>query len=243
LRLYDFDRSSGEFSNFKHIPFEEPEVVEFASCEWSPNSRFLYLASQDSLLQVDTWEENLNDGTRLIDIYNGIADPLSTQFFMSALGPDCRIYIRPGSSSYSFHVINKPDELGVACDFQQQAIKMPHLTSTGSFPNFPRFRVDEEEKCDPSILSAFGEDIYWRRDMLAYPNPASNYVNVDIPEQVLGDVYIINIEGVVVRQLENIIATTIELDVSDLSTGIYSVEFVPRDNRERVVYTVSVTKI
>ena len=96
---------------------------------------------------------------------------------MMALAPDCRIYMNSLNGSFSYHVINKPNEKGEACDFVQQGIKLPAASSVGTLPNFPRFRVDEEDKCDPTITSVFGDNIYWRRDLVTYPNPCLLYTS------------------------------------------------------------------
>ncbi len=243
LLLYDFDRETGLLSNIRTIEYTEPDNAEFATCEWSPNSRFLYLAERDTLWQVDTYENDIEETRVFIAEYDGERDPLRTTFFMSALGPDCRIYIRPGSSSNSFHVIHKPDELGIACDFVQQAIKLPSISARGSFPNFPRFRVDEEEKCDPGIVSLFGEDIYWRRDLTTYPNPMTDILYVELPDQTRGHIYVVDMNGQVMKYEEDVLSDTYTMDVSGLPLGMYSVEFVPSDNKERVVYTNKVVKV
>ncbi|HRG65695.1 MAG TPA: hypothetical protein PLV12_07820, partial [Saprospiraceae bacterium] len=151
LHVYDFDRETGFLSNHQKIEIYPPEEIDrnlynFGSVEWSPNSRFLYCASQEKLHQVDTWENNLQDGVILIDILDGTMDPFRTIIFLMAQGPDCRIYITPKCGCYSIHVINKPDEKGTACDFVQNGIKFLYPNG-GTLPNFPRYRVDEEEKC------------------------------------------------------------------------------------------------
>ena len=110
LILYDFDRETGEFSNYRTFDFVPYEGNRFTSAEFSSNSRFLYLSNVDSLWQVDLWEEDLNDGKVLIDVYDGVLDPNFNGFISSALAPDCKIYIRTTSSSYSMHVINNPNE-------------------------------------------------------------------------------------------------------------------------------------
>ena len=244
IQIYDFDRSNGSLTINNHIPWHFADNGVFTSCEWSPNSRFLYLIQADSLFQLDTHIGPLEDGLEFIAEYNGIADPFGGFFFKSALGPDCRIYIRPGSSSNSFHVINKPNERGPACDFVQQAIRLPYTSATGSFPNFPRFRVDEEEKCDPSITSMFGDDIYWRRDMTVFPNPARDQITVELPElQTRGRVYIIDMLGQVVLEREAFGSGQMAVDISVLPVGRYSVEYVPEDNTERVVYTAALVVV
>jgi len=162
---------------------------------------------------------------------------------LSTLGPDCRIYIRPGSSSNSFHVIHKPNEKGVACDLVQQGIKLPEISATGGFPNFPRFRVDEEEKCDPSILTVNGEDVFWRRELVAYPNPCRDYTTLIIPDSQRGEIFLVDMNGQIRMHLKDIHQKEFRVDMSDLSIGNYSLEFVPDNNKDRVVYSVQISKV
>ncbi len=236
LLLYDFDRSTGELSNVRQLSFTNPMQAAFATCEWSPNSEFLYLASADTLWQLEVSFEDLEEGKVFIAEHNGVNDPFSTQFFLSALGPDCKIYIRPGSSSNSFHVINKPNQKGTACDLVQQGLVLPLVSARGGFPNFPRFRVDDDEKCDPSIISVFGEEVYWRRDLNVYPNPADDYVTIEIPENRNGDLYIIDAIGQLVYHRTDYKGIE-RLDVSFLPIGIYRVEIIPTQNEGRMIYT------
>ena len=239
LHLYDFDRADATLTNPRHIPGRRPEVGIFASCEWSPNSRFLYLMRADTLWQLDTEEEPLIDGLEFIAEKT---DPEVPWFLKAALGPDCKIYIRQKSSHEYMNIIHKPDEPGVACDFQQMGIKLPRITGVGTFPNVPRFRVDEEDKCDPSIVSIVGETVWWRRDLEVYPNPASTQVTVALPDQQQGRLYIMDMSGVVVQD-HNVVRSDKILDVSELVSGTYSVEFLPEDNEDRVVYTRKVVVV
>jgi len=245
LHLYDFDRETGELSGLEQLPFSIPEGARFATCEWSPSSQFLYLIERDTVWQLDTTIEPVEDGLVFIGEYDGGMDPTFSNFKESALGPDCRIYIRPGSSTLSFHVIQYPDEKGIACGFEQRAIRLPYISSVGSFPNFPRFRVDEEDKCDPSIVSAFGEVVYYRRDLITYPNPVSDILTIELPEGV-GDgmIYVLDMQGQMVHSQEvSVLTGSMQLSMVSLPGGMYAVEYVPRENKERVVYTSRVTKV
>ena len=239
LHLYDFDRSDATLSNERHIPWRRPESGIIGSFEWSPNSRFLYPMRADTLWQLDTEAEPLEDGLVFIAEKTDSEVPW---FQRSALGPDCRIYVRQLSSHEYMNVIHKPDEPGVACDFQQMGIKLPRITGIGTFPNVPRFRVDEEDKCDPSIVSIVGETVWWRRDLEVYPNPASTQVTVALPDQQQGRLYIMDMSGVVVQDHIAVRSDKI-LDVSGLVSGTYSVEFLPEDNEDRVVYTRKVVVV
>ncbi len=246
MRVYDFDRSTGKLSNLRLVPYNfSPPSVVFTTCEWSPNSRFLYMADGRSLWQLDTSNDDLESSRILIDNYNGTLDPFPTTFFISALAPDCKIYIRGGSSAFSMHVIHYPDELGQACEFVQNGVQMPFVTSTGGFPNVPRYRVDAEMKCDSTITSLFGEEIFWRYDLSTYPNPTSDYITIELPEQIgEGRLYILDMEGRLIW--EHQVSTGIEnlqVDMSGYDTGTYNVEFVPSDNKKRRVWTSRVVKV
>ena len=234
LYLYDFDRENGSLSNEQHLPWKPSDRSFFATCEWSPNSRFLYLAQVDTIMQLDTWAEPLDSGLEVIAGFE--FGQLGGAYGVAALAPDCKIYLRSLSSNLFFHVIHKPDEKGIACDFVNGGIGLPFHSASGSFPNFPRFRVDEEEKCDPSISTFAGEEIFWRRDLSVYPIPAIDYITVVVPDQLVGDVFILDMQGQFIRHISDV-RDDLELDVSGLVAGMYSVEFVPRDNKERLVYT------
>ncbi len=246
LQLYDFDRSTGKLSNHKRISIIpdlmiDRELYVFSSIEWSPNSRFIYTATDTYLHQIDTWDSN---AIRLIDTYNGTLDPFSTRFFLMAQAPDCKIYMTPKNGSNSIHVINKPDELGTACDFVQNGIKLPHPNG-GSLPNFPRFRVDEVDKCDPSISSIFGEQVYYRRDLHVYPNPCKNYIDITLPESnYSGHFAITDMHGNMIKSwLVNNDYLSDRIDLTLLPSGRYNIEFYPDNEPNRIFYSAQIIKV
>ncbi len=175
LQLFDFDRSTGLLSNPRYLPHERKEGESSGTLEFSPNSRFIYYSYVD-LFQVDTWEENLVEGRILIDSWDGTYDPFAANFFAMGLAPNCKIYVRPGSSHYHYHTIHFPDRKGRACYFVQRDLEIPVTTERGGIPNFPRFRVDDDRKCFPEPdpeLSLCGGDLDeiwclpWLQDSIA----------------------------------------------------------------------------
>jgi len=246
LSLYDFDRTNGTLTHKQTIRIvEDSSFARFFGVEWSPNSRFLYTASSTELHQVDTWEEDLTDGVRLVDVYNGTQDPFNTTFFLMSLGPDCRIYMCPTSSTFSYHVINSPDELGTACDFVQNGIQLPRSSGVASFPNYPRFRVDEEDKCDPTIVSIFGEQVHYTRSLQAYPSPTTGTVTIQLPSQLAkaADIYITSTDGTVLsQQCMDAGESTSTISLTSYPTGMYTISLVPQD-KDNIVYSTKVSKI
>lgn len=242
LYVYDFDRSSGQLSSFQSLLFDINAQL-FSSVEFSPNSRYLYLTNMDSLFQVDLYEESLKDGLMLINVHDGLQDPFSTRYFTSILAPDCKIYIRPGSGSYSMHVINKPNEKGLACDFVERGLKLPRISARGGFPNFPRFRVDEDEVCDPTITTFLGEDIFIRKELNAFPNPTRDIIRVSIPNNLTGYIYVYDMMGreVIAPQFTEGLAQ-ITLLISHLSSGYYTMEFVPNKLKENILFNKVIYK-
>ena len=118
-------------------------------------------------------------------------------------------------------------------------------SEVGSFPNFPRFRVDEEDKCDPSLVSAFGEVVYYRRDLITYPNPVRDNLTIELPEGIGdGHIYVLDMQGQMVHSQEvSVLTGSLQMSMAQLPVGMYSVEYVPRENKERVVYTSRVSRV
>ncbi len=237
--LWNFDRSTGLISNYKHLPIE----TNYVRCGVgiSPNSRFAYLSCSDSLWQVDLWEEDLSVGLELIDTLDKSADPFTvTNFGYQQLGPDCKIYMNTIRQYDWLHVINNPDEKGKACDFRQHSIKLPHLNQPGSFPNFPHFRIDEEAICDPTITSVFGVPVETVSGMELFPNPTSGNVTVELPEVVSGRLSVKDLTSQVVLTVDWENAQEMQVDLSRLESGMYLIEVYSGDGRrwvERVLVT------
>ncbi len=238
--LFDFDRETGLLSNQRIYPLSS----EFGliAIEFSPSSQFIYASLTDSLYQVDLWEEDIEDAAVLIDTWDGSFSPFppfSATFSILKLAPDCRIYIAPGSSSKVYHFINKPDEKGLACDFRQRGLELPWISPLGNFPNYPRFRVDEEEKCDPSITSMFGQPVYYERVLDVYPNPVSDQLSINLPEAQSGLLMLFDVTGKIFYE-QKVFEDLKQLDTSTFPSGMYFLEFIPEKNRDLVIYTAKV---
>lgn len=248
LHVYDFDRATGTLSNHKKIAiYPEDEIdrkdIRLGSVEWSPNGRFIYTASRIKLHQVDLWASDVQNSVVLIDEYNGTQDPFSTTFSLMVQGPDCRIYLTPPGGQYSIHVINKPNELGKACDFVQNGIKFQYPNG-GTLPNFPRFRVDEKDKCDPSITSVFGETVFYRRDLEVYPSPSTGTYTIKLPEHVnKAQLIVTNINGQLIYKKEISNSIIEDIDITHQAAGRYNIEVYPEQRTDKIYFGRQVVKI
>lgn len=117
--------------------------------------------------------------------------------------------------------------------------------------NFPRFRVVEVEKCDPTIVSVFGEKVWYSQDLKVWPKPSSGIFNVELPDVGKGQLVVFDIQGTVVYEYgeTQCIASphhgnsVIRIDVSGLPGGRYDVEIWPDRNMGSKLQTSSSSKV
>lgn len=228
LLLFDFDRSTGALAFVKK--FKILHTLSFTGLEFSANGRFLYISVIDTLYQLDLSEPNLDDGLRVVGVWDKSSNPFETTFCLMQRGPDCRIYISSPSSTNTIHVINNPDGLGDACDFRQHGLDLnDRSTGTLSMPNFPNYRLDTGPVCDPSIATSTSPLFQAVQPVMVWPNPAHDVIHLDLPQDKSKGIYqIYDITGrLVVSAFVSDIDTGI--DVSNLGRGIYVVRYIDND--------------
>lgn len=65
-----------------------------------------------------------------------------------------------------------------------------------------------------------------------FPNPANSWINVDIPENTSGEIFIYDIEGKIM--LQKSIAINLKIDINQLSPGIYIIKYISNGNLRAV---------
>ena len=126
VELYDFDNSTGIVSNPRIINNEfQPYGVEF-----SPDSNVLYMSLQIArkIYQYDLTASNIASSETLI---------ANTPTFLGALqlGPDKKIYIANYNTA-NLGVINNPNNIGLTCNLQANAIDLAGRKSMLGLPCF-----------------------------------------------------------------------------------------------------------
>ncbi len=244
ILMYDFDRTTGQFTQFDSIHIDYKNWPSIANgCAVSPNSRFFYVCAELNIFQFDLWAGDISSSQVTVAEWDGFVAPVATIFGQSQLGPDCKIYVSTIDSKY-YHVINSPDEPGLACNVTQHSFLFP--TSTGaSIPFFPNYRLGPIDNpglpCSPVVSTS--SQTAPLPGFTVFPNPVSTMLSI-VPKWQFdgqGRFRLFDVAGCLVRDLEfdaSVPAT--EISVSGITGGVYIFE-VWADGRKQ--HTGKVIKI
>ncbi|MBL0340421.1 MAG: hypothetical protein IPP71_05520 [Bacteroidetes bacterium] len=160
MEIYDFDRCTGIISNSITI---HPEPISapygrFWSCEFSPNGRFLYVATNNNSATKDLYQYDLlspNPVTSRISLTSNSNYLIGYGFLKR--GPDDKIYFSTAYQCDAFpycypypdsvynqynmnlSVINSPDSLGLACDYTPYSFYLGGKRTYYGLPNNPDY--------------------------------------------------------------------------------------------------------
>jgi len=241
LFLMDFNRSNGQLSNFRNVTTGSETNDHSVGVAFSPNSRFVYLVYRFDLYQVDTWAQDLQASLVHIDSWDGYVDEgiWAAGFDAAMLGPDCKIYIRTGTSNRVMHVIHNPNEKGKACNFEQHGIHLP-AWNHASIPNFVNYRLGYEPVCDSTLTRTW--DIFSDSNQaIGYPNPVQSIMNIELlnRKNLIQNISILDLNGQVVSKKSFLDANFKEtIDLSNLDAGIYLVKVTDKSGQEYVIKSV-----
>lgn len=237
LNIFDFDRCTGELSNFRHILLPTARdsfsstVAKYpkysvGGVAVSPSSKYLYVTTQTDVFQYNLNSTNIKESVKLIAEYDLFehTNGLSTRFFLPQIAPDGKIYINCSSSVPYLHVINNPDEEGLACNLTQHSFRLPTLNAF-SIPNFPNFRLGAMKGSDCDTLNKIatkeiGPDIRFS----IYPNPSNGQLTLQYSsENTLETVWkLYNSIGILVYQkIIQSIDNQENINIDNLTGGLY----------------------
>jgi len=144
LHTFDFNRCTGELSNYQNIKItDEADRVNAAGLAFSPNSRFVYLPSTQHIYQFDLWAQDLKSSKTIIAEYDGRVNQsgLAARFYQAQQGPDGKIYIGSPGNRGSWHVIDNPNAFDISSQIIQHRHYITNNVNTGAMPHFPNFRL------------------------------------------------------------------------------------------------------
>ncbi len=184
VRIFDFDRCTGQLSNPVLITFPE-KLIFGAGAAISPNSRFLYVDSDTAIFQFDLWASDIAASKDTVAIWDGFYSPGTispTGFWVMQLMPDGKIYIITGSNPY-YHYIANPDVKGDSCNVVQHELELPSLLAT--IPTFPNYRLYDLPGSPCDTLGIDGPPVAVKElelpegEIVISPNPASGSLHIN----------------------------------------------------------------
>ncbi|MBK8487329.1 MAG: T9SS type A sorting domain-containing protein [Chitinophagales bacterium] len=232
LDIYNFDRCTGELSDV-HTIYNIDPVLTYG-CSFSPDGNNIFVSSgcggNNNLFQyclkckesIETTEVNLyhNSGSYCLG--------------QMELGSDGKIYVAVGYNelpndifnikNQNLSVINSPNELGLACDFDTNTVSLGDRRVIYGLPNMPNYNLGALTGSECDTLTSVIQSIE-SNTISIYPNPANEYIIIsgDINANDLLKIY--SADGRVVLQ-EKIYTTNTKVDISKLPSGVYVIQII-----------------
>ena len=181
IRIFDFDRCTGLFSNEQIVDLVEWNYSGNGLC-FSPNSKYLYFTTFNDVYQINTDTTNLQASLTKVATYDGFYSPypsLNTDFWQMYLAANGKIYICSGSSVIDMHYIDSPDSGGLSCNVVQHGLHLPTYSGRGHVLH-PNYYLG----CDTSLgcpcLSASSIQEFTNHDFKfsLSPNPTNGNVKI-----------------------------------------------------------------
>jgi len=244
IELFDFDRCTGDLSNFIHIHSDTFLASDFfTSAAFSPDDSKLYVCVYDTLtklIQYDLSAPNVPASQQLISSFNYPVYGCGTL----KTAPDGKIYwtIRYDSQypfpdsvynsiNMNLSVITDPNQAGVACNFQPYSLYLGgHRTNWGLCDN-PNYDLGplQGSACD-SLTN--GIPAIWNTGIKPLlhinPNPVNDivYLNAEGMHGRTATIQLTNMLGEIVFQKEEEITgiyISATLHLASLHSGMYSI--------------------
>ena len=240
---FDFDRCSGVISN-PHVIYPEITSLPYNRVFWegaySPNDSVFYIATNRYplllncyLLQFDLTASDIPASCDTLDDYLFPIEPGAVR-----LAPDGKIYYSrayksPGVNSYPYadsmynyinmnlSVINEPDNIGAACNYQPFSFYLGGKRTYYGLPNNPDYDLGALAGSVCDTITGIAPSPLERVGVRFYPNPASENVLFEY-DSIFGEnssLVIYNNMGMMVK--------TIQLGKNDSKTAFSVAGFSP----------------
>ena len=237
--IFDFDRTSGTLSNYHRVQLPYNDSLKTFGCAFSSNSRFLYVCGRSEIFQIDTWSNSPDTTVVVVGKFSPILEQcgnLPPSYYKAQLAPDCRIYISATNGVSCLSVIEKPNIKGKDCNVLNGKLSFPYqVFNSKTLPNHPNYRLGTGEVCDSTLLFPVATKAplvnLTKENILVYPNPTSNQLNIVLPEylDVPETISIYSLTGILSQQIKiNNVASEklINIDISNLENGMYFVSWI-----------------
>ena len=238
IRISNFDRCTGVFSNTKSINVTSTE--DGLGLAFSPDSKYLYFSSFHELFQLNTDTSNILASKQVVAINDTFYSPFSpfqTNFWLMYLAANGKIYLSSGNSVLHMHYINYPDSGGTACNVQQHAIHLPCWYFRGNV-NHPNYYLGPVigSVCDSLVHVGVNEYDGHDFHFSLSPNPiTAGYMKIVylLPQNKSGLLEVFDINGRVVYKMPLPPWSTLQqVKLPQLANGIYNAVITSGEQRK-----------
>ena len=198
VRIFDFDRCSGMFSDETLVPLTADSLAGFGIA-FSPNSKYLYVSSWQTIYQLNVDTINVPASLKVVavnDTFLSPSFPFYTDFFFMYLAANGKIYITSGSSVVDLHYINYPDSADTVCDVHLHDLHLLgfHFRAVPNHPNYYLGRL-VGSPCDTltGIHDLAAHD--FRFSVSPNPNNGNFKIMYLLPQNKSGTLQIFDITG------------------------------------------------
>ncbi|MFZ1634789.1 MAG: T9SS type A sorting domain-containing protein [Chitinophagales bacterium] len=229
VELFDFDRCTGDLTEFAYIDnFDMPSFATYG-CSFSPDGNKIYLSSKSVLYQYCL---NCNDSieeTKVLLFEN----PYGGYFIgQHELGPDGRIYFIIGynlipNNIYTYKnmnlcVINEPNLLGDACNIDTSTIWLGGRRAITGLPNMVNYSLGAIPGSECDTLGVNVNTLEHKEIFSVFPNPTTDilHINYSGSENMFYTLTITNATGTEVFKLLNFNSNK-EINVKSFPAGVY----------------------
>lgn len=223
LDILDFDPSTGILSN--------PQVLSTSPCNYSScfsqDGSKLYVTS-GCIGKIEQY--NLNAGS-LSDIITSattiVQNNIDYYYAMMQRSLDGKIYISmPAAPKKHLSVIEFPNNLGFACNFIDSAIYLGGKNTSFGLPNFIVGHQYSNTKvyCQNDVNENENSE-----NILVYPNPADELVNVKLPDNQKYLLKLFDTQGISVFEKSEVNGI-VEIDCKSFDSGVYYLHVINNEN-------------
>ncbi len=217
--IADFNLGTGIISNA--IAIDTNAVT--AGGEFSPNDSLFYSASNFGpstfvIHQYQLFSANIYSSRQVVASSAYYAD-----YNDFRLAPNGKIYINKVCAD-SLDVLNFPNKVGIACNYQKNVLWLGGRKDYAYFPN----EIFELPKY-PLSISEFSYN-----ETMIYPNPAENSLHLKFANSIT-ELSITNLQGRSILTKTNLDSD--KIDISNIPNGIYFVKVVTgqKNYREKII--------
>ena len=235
VRLFNFDRCSGNFTALEYIALND-SAFGFGLA-FSSDSKYLYNSSFNRIYQFNTDTSNIAASKTTVAVNDGYYSPVppyQSDFWLMYLAANGKIYISSGNGVVDLHYINFPDSAGMACSVQQHALHLPCF-NVGSVPNHPNYYLgcDTTSGCPCLVNTGINEIEHdFKLKILPNPNNGNFRIMYLLPQNKSGKLEIFDINGRVVYSQNLPPWSTLQnISLPRVANGVYNCTITSNNQR------------